>query len=147
MLSINRLSIIVGCLLLAGSTMAIAQDNPPPRERGSQNNKPAMRKHPPAVPDSTQVVQMIEEMSRALSLSAAQKETISDLHFAHFAKVRALVSAAPGKREETSKQRHQLRQEFEKEVRKRLTKAQRTKFDQMVKKHRPRPGQEKAKRR
>ncbi len=41
-------------------------------------------RNPPPVPDSLQIVNKVNELSRELSLSESQKMKISKLHFAHF---------------------------------------------------------------
>lgn len=115
--------------LMAGSSAVLAQGGRPAGPRGGGQE----RGGPPALPDSTQIVQIVDQLAKELSLSADQKKQISELHFAHFREVQTLMSAGRGDREGHREKMEALREEFESEVKARLDDAQQARFDEIRK--------------
>jgi len=94
---------------------------------------------PPMAPDSTQIIQMVNEMASALSLSATQKIQISDLYFAHFDVVKILIEQIEADREGHRKIMDSKRTEFENQVKAVLTNKQKAEFEKMQQQRPPRP--------
>ncbi len=94
---------------------------------------------PPMVPDSTQIIQMVNEIASALSLSATQKVQISDLYFAHFEDIKTMTSQAEKDHENHHKIMDLKRTEFENQVKAVLTNKQKAKFDKIQQQHPSRP--------
>lgn len=46
--------------------------------------QPGQPQQPPMLPDSSQIVQMVDELAKAVSLSEQQKEKVLKLHLEHF---------------------------------------------------------------
>ena len=51
--------------------------------------QPRQKPREPMLPDSTQIVKMVNELSEAVSLSEQQKEAVLKLHFEHFHQAKA----------------------------------------------------------
>jgi hypothetical protein len=132
----NLFRVLFICLLLAGGATVFANAGQP----GGRNQGARGGDRPPALPDSTQIVQIVVEMAEALSLSDEQKDKISDLHFAHFAEAEKIMSKAAGDREDQRGKMDSLRDDFEKKVKAELNDEQKAKFEKMAKNRRTRPG-------
>lgn len=78
------LSFIIGLLLISGNLSA----------------QPQGQAGPPPLPDSEQIVEMVDELAETLSLSEDQKSDISDLYFSHFEEVKELRDKHEGDRED-----------------------------------------------
>ncbi len=77
----NRIpSLIIGFLIIAGNL------NAQQRQRSEQ--------HPPMLPDSSRIVQMVDEMATSLALTAEQKTKVSELHLDHFAEAKKMMKKA-----------------------------------------------------
>jgi len=118
----TMIAICVFCLLTVGGTLVFAQGGPP---RG--NGGPGQ---PPALPDSTGIVNIVDEMAEALSLTDDQKDRIAELHFAHFAAAEQVLGASRGDREGAREAMDDLRQDFEADMKDLLTDAQQEAFDE-----------------
>lgn len=114
------LSLILGMLLIAGNVFA-----QPPQRGGMQG--------PPPLPDSAQIVQMVDELDEAISLSKEQKSKVSDLYFAHFEEAGELQEKYKGDREGHREAMNDLRDEFDEQVKDLLTKDQGKGFEEFVK--------------
>ena len=123
----RMLSLVMGSLLIAGSLFAQPAQN---------------RNHPPMLPDSSGIVQMVDELATNLSLTDEQKVDVSKIYFAHFVEAEELMEEHKGDRENHRKAMDDLRQEFEEQVKDLLTDEQKIKFEKSVKNNRPRPGQQ-----
>ena len=131
----NRfLSFTIVMLLITGNLFA-----QPPQRGGMQG--------PPPLPDSTQIVQMVDELATTISLSDDQKTQVSDLYFAHFEEARELMEEHEGDREGHREAMEDLREEFDDQVKDLLSKDQVEKFEKFIK-NRPKPqGENRPKRR
>jgi hypothetical protein len=90
------------------------------------------RQGPPMLPDSTQIVHMVDELSTTLSLTDDQETQVSDLYFNHFAQIEEMMQDNPD-REKMDK----LKKDFEKEVMAVLNDDQKTKYTKMMKERGP----------
>lgn len=99
--------------------------------------QPRRDQRPPMLPDSTRIVQMVDELSENLSLSEEQKETITALHFAHFQEVKALMEKNTEKRGDDRKVMDELRNDFDEQIKAELSDTQKKKFDKLKKNNRP----------
>lgn len=125
----NWIRMLFICLLLASGTTVFANGKPP--KGGGQ---------PPALPDSTQIVQIVDETAKELSLTAEQKDRISDLYFAHFAEAQKIMDQATGDRKDQRRKMEGLRDDFEKEVKAELNDEQKAQFEEMAKSRKARRG-------
>ena len=125
MSTIKLLKFFFVCLLLVCGSTVFARGGGPP----------------PALPDSTQIVKIVEQTAQALSLDDEQKVQKSDLYFTHFAEARALMGSAQGRQENNRKQMDALRQGFEEEVKALLDDEQKNEFEELVKNRRNKSGQ------
>jgi len=128
----NLFAICALCLLTAGGSLVFAQGGPP---RG--NGGPGQ---PPALPDSSGIVEIVDEMAEALSLTDDQKSRVSELHFAHFAAAEKVLGASRGDREGTREAMDDLRRDFEADVKEILTDEQQEAFDELSASRRGRSG-------
>lgn len=106
------LFLTLGILLMAGHVFA-----QPPQRGGRQQG-------PPPLPDSTQIVQMVDELATAISLSDELKSEVSDLYFTHFDKVGELQEKYKGHREGHREAMDDLKAEFDDQVKDLLTEDQ-----------------------
>lgn len=123
--------------LLLTSTAALAQGGPPAGQRDGDRRGQG---GPPALPDSTEIIQMVDEMAVAVSLSADQKNQVSDLYFVHFAEVEEMMGKSGGDRENQRRMMDDLRQGFESDIEELLDGDQLAAFEEFAKNHRPPPG-------
>ncbi len=128
----NRmLTFFFGIVIIAGNLIA----QPQQRE-----------KRPPMLPDSTRIVQMVDELTTTLSLSEQQKTKVSELHFTHFAEAKEKMEKHKSEREHHRQAMDALRNKFEAQVKDLLTDEQKTEFTKFLKSHGPQSGQQKPKR-
>jgi len=127
----NRLlALIFGIFLVSGNLLA----------------QPPSDQHPPVLPDSTDILQMVDELATTLSLSREQKKVISELHFAHFKEVKELMENHKATRGKEREVMDRLIKEFEDQVTAMLTDAQKAEFEKFIKNRVPHPGQQKPRR-
>jgi len=100
-------------------------------------NRPDHR--PPALPDSTRIVEMIDKLGESLVLTGEQKEKIAELHFAHFAEVKELMEKTKSNRENHRREMDAIREQFEDEVKALLSDKQQAEFEKFMKNRDPRP--------
>ena len=124
-------------VLLTGVNAGLAQgrqmpNRPPGGSRGQHQR--------PALPDSSQIVEIVDQTAQALSLTSEQKGQVSALYFAHFAEARDLMDAGNGQQDNHRADMDALRQTFETDVKALLDDQQKTAFDALVKNRRSRGG-------
>jgi hypothetical protein len=113
--------LITGIILLANQLFA----QEPRGQRRSEG--------PPPLPDSTRIVEMVDELSKSLSLDEEQKTKILELHFTHFAEAKELMEESKKDREGHREAMDELRKEFEDQVKNVLTEDQVEEFEEFVK--------------
>lgn len=123
--SLGPITMLLLCLLWTGSAIA--------RPQAGRGQRPGGEMQPPAPPDSSQVVRMVEELAESISLSDTQQADIAALHLAHFAEVEALTAKGRPSRKEMDA----LRGEFEAEVKALLDEDQIAGFEEFVSRRRP----------
>ncbi len=102
----------------------------------SINHMYAQIKHEPPprkLPDSTQVVKMMEKLSKELSLSESLKTKITDLHHSHFTEARVLMDKQRAEQEKNRKNMDALRKKFEIDIIELLSDEQMIKFEKFIK--------------
>ena len=114
-----------------------AQDEAPDGRRGNGNDD---NRRPPRIPDSTQIVEMVDDLSAELSLTLDQKEAVLDLHFSHFAEAEQLMSQQNGDREQHREKMEALRDEFLEDMKELLTDTQFEKYEEHINTRDPRSG-------
>ena len=77
----------------------------PPQRGGMQG--------PPPLPDSTQIVKMIDELAKEISLTDKQKTKVSELYFAHFEEAGELQEKYKADRESQREAMDELREDFD----------------------------------
>lgn len=90
------------------------------------------RSRPPMIPDSTQIVKMVDELTAELQLTGEQKVKISNLYFSHFKEIKAKQEANIRKHEKEKEEMQQNRQKFENKVKSELTNEQQAKFEKFM---------------
>ncbi len=108
-------------ILLLSSQVTQAQ------QRGQQG--------PPPLPDDKQIEQMVEDLSKELSLSADQEKKVSEKYFAHFDEVKAKTKSGRPDR----KVMEAMKSDFENDIKALLTNEQQDKYDEYLKKNQPGP--------
>jgi len=116
------ITIVAGIFLLSANAMA----QPDQRQR-----------RPPMLPDSTQIVKRVNELSSALSLSKNQKEKLTKLHYTHFKQAGELLKKDKSDRENNRNKMETLRKEFEEQVKSLLNDDQKKKFENFLTTHGP----------
>ena len=124
----NKLSkiitIAVSLVLFAFLTSNLLQAQPRQERRG------------PMPPDSTQIVKMVDELAKAVSLSEQQKEKVLKLHFEHFNQAKAEMGKERKNHEEMRKAHDEMRTKFEKQIKTVLNEKQQAKFEKYLKQQR-----------
>jgi len=102
---------------------------------------------PHKLPDSDQVLKMVDHLAKILSLTAEQKEQVSKLHVSHFKEARELMGKNREAMENHRLTMENLRKNFEKQLKALFNEEQKREFEKFVKNHERRPGQQKPERR
>ena len=118
-----RMTISTALMFVFMVSMSNAQDRPPRR--------------PPMLPDSTQVVQMVDQMSEELSLTEAQKTQIINLQLEHFKQMKAIMKKDKAQHEKTRAAVDSLRDDMKKQMNEVLTDKQQKQFQEFMESHRP----------
>ena len=106
-------------------------------ETGEAQNQQKDHRNPPPVPDSTQIVKMVNELSKELSLTESQKEKISELHFTHFKEAKIMMENGKAEHEKNKKTMHALRKDFETQIGELLNEKQKAELAEYMKNRRP----------
>lgn len=114
----TRLSVIIGLIILIGSTLSLTSQ--------AQEHQKRKQQGPPPIPNEKEVDKMVNDLSKTLSLSEEQTKKISKMYTKHFDEVRSKVDESRPKREEME----QLRSDFVKDVKSVLDEDQKKKFDE-----------------
>ena len=126
---------ITKLLILLIMVMAI---NPGYSQR-SDNHQPLM------LPDSTQIVKMVNDMANELSLTEIQKKEITNLHLSHFKEVHILMEKTKAEKIKNKEKMEILKKDFDEQIKVLLTDDQKEKFEKFLETHKPpqRPENEK----
>ncbi|NQV36472.1 MAG: hypothetical protein HQ509_00515 [Candidatus Marinimicrobia bacterium] len=92
------------------------------------------------LPDSKQIVQMVDELATALSLTEEQKTKVSEMHFAHFEEAKDQMEKSKTSRNNDRHAMDALRKEFEEQVKAVLNDEQKKQFETFIKNHGPEHG-------
>ena len=123
--TIKRFNLSIALLITA---MFFLTSNLSAQQRQGQGQEQG----PPPIPNETQIVKMVEDLSAELSLSETQKTEILSLYTDHFAEVKSSMSSGQrASREEMES----LKEEFEDDVKSILNDEQQDLFDEFVKKN------------
>ena len=123
-IKINTQMIILAITIFLSGGVLQSQQNPP--------------QGPPQVPNTKQVLAMVNELSVTLALTTEVETKISDLYVAHFKTMEEKAKAGRPKREEMEA----LKTKFEKQVKALLTKKQQAKFKAFQKKNAQKQGKQ-----
>ncbi len=116
--------VLITTMLLIGGVLQ-AQQGPP-------------QQGPPQVPNTKQVLKMVDELSQELELTTEVESKISDLYVAHYKAMEEKTKAGRPKREEMEA----LKTKFEKQVKSLLSKKQQKKFIALQKKNASKRGKQ-----
>jgi len=130
LLKTSGIMLVILLAVIFHTNQACAQNQPP--------------QPPNMLPDSTQIVKMVDELSKELSLSKSQKTKITELHFAHFEEAKAMMEKSKTEHEKNKEAMDIFRKKFEAQVSELLTDEQKTEFEDLMKNRRP-PQKEKQK--
>jgi len=95
--------------------------------------QPGQQHHPPMLPDSSRIVQIVDELAKAVSLSEQQKEKIMKLHFEHFNQAKNMMEKEQKHHEDMKKAHDDLREKFEKKIKALLNEKQQAGFEEFLK--------------
>ena len=120
--------LLLSCLLLMiyGTAKAQNQQQPPP---------------PPKLPDSSQIVYMVNELSKELSLTELQKKEITQLHFEHFKVAKAMMEKNKADHEKTMESMDAFRKDFVAQLEELLTDEQKAELGTFMKNRQPPRGE------
>ena len=91
---------------------------------------------PPKIPDATKILNMIEDLSKELSLSIDQQNEIEKLFVNHFADLKEKMESKKKEHEAEREKMNKNREKFEHEVKSLLNEEQQNMFDDFMKKRR-----------
>ncbi|QKG79874.1 Spy/CpxP family protein refolding chaperone [Tenuifilum thalassicum] len=117
-----KMVVLVAVMLLGNAVKAQDHQRPMPQQR---------------IPDSTQVVKMVNRMAKKLNLTDEQKQKFVEFHLEHFKQVKAKQEEINGTREHNRKEMESLRQELDKKLKSILTDEQKVEFDKLIQENRP----------
>lgn len=112
---------LIGVLLISCNLIAQPQDE----------------QHPPLLPDSNKIVQMVDELATALSLNEEQRTQVSELHFTHFKEAGELMEKNKAQGEKGREVMDALRKDFEEQVKALLSDEQKVQFETFLSNHGP----------
>lgn len=87
---------------------------------------------PPPLPTDEQIENMVTDLSKELALSESQENQVSELYFAHFEEVEALID--DGNSRPDREVMEKMKKDFQTEVKSVLTKDQQKEFNAYMKK-------------
>jgi hypothetical protein len=97
--------------------------------------QPGQQQRPPMLPDSTQIVKMVNELAKAVPLSDQQKEKVLKIHFEHFNQVKVEMKNEQKHHDEIRKAHDEMRTKFEEQIKALLNEKQQAEFDKFIKSH------------
>jgi len=127
----NSFKLILAILLLMGFIFintSTSNAQPPPGQRGR------------GMPDSTRIVQMVDDLVKALSLNDEQKKKISEIYFKHFDELKKEREKHQGNREEMRKIYTESREKRDTAIKALLTDKQKEAYDKYIQERRQRRG-------
>lgn len=96
--------------------------------------QPRQERRSPMQPDSTQIVKMVDELAKAVSLSEKQKEEVLKLHFEHFNDAKGMEKKGQQNNEDRRKAHDEIREKIENKIKALLDNTQKEKFEEYLKK-------------
>ena len=123
----NKVSTLTIYFLLIGLFLSITL-------QAQQRQRPD---NPPMQPDSSQIVKMVDHLSKSLSLTEEQSTEVARLHFAHFNEMKAQKEKIEAAREKNRQEMENLKGNFQDEIKALLTDEQKEEFDEFIKSHGP----------
>jgi len=95
------------------------------------------QQQPRMVPDSAQIVRMVNTLSAQLKLSPEQKAVITKLHFEHFAQVKALMEQSRANHEKERATMDASKLKFEEAINAQLSDTQKAELEKVQQNRRP----------
>jgi hypothetical protein len=95
--------------------------------------QPGQPQQPSMLPDSSQIVQMVDELAKAVSLSEQQKEKVLKFHLEHFNQAKNMMEKEQKHHEEMRKVHDEFREKFEKQIKALLNDKQQAGFEEFLK--------------
>ncbi len=92
---------------------------------------------PPNMPDSSQIVKMMDELAKELDLSDLQRSEITEMHMAHFKELKANVDKDRAMHDKHRQEMDANRKDFEKQLMALLSAEQKIEFEAFIKTRRP----------
>lgn len=120
-------------LLLIGGTLATSVNAQPPN--GNRNQPGSGGNQPPALPDSTQIEQIVAQTAATLDLTDEQTGQVSELYFEHFDEAQKLLDGSEDSRDDQRRKMDVLRADLEEEVKAVLNDEQKAEFEKMMASH------------
>ncbi len=95
--------------------------------------QPRQERRGPMLPDSTQIVKMVNELTKVVSLSEQQKEEVLKIHFEHFNHEKTMMEKDQKNHKEMRKAHDESRGKFEKQIKTLLNEKQQAEFEKFMK--------------
>ena len=99
-------------------------------ETSAQNR----RQGPPAAPDSTQIIEMVDNLAEELSLTDAQKEKIKELHLNQLEEMKSTRESGGNDRQKMREEMEESRKELQEKVMQILNDDQKEKYTELMEK-------------
>lgn len=103
------------------------------------------KQQPPKLPTSSEIAEMVEELTTQISLNEYQESVIHKLFIEHFEEVEETMGSNNGQRPSREKM-DGIKTKFEKSVKKLLTSEQQEQFDEYMKKKNKQPNEQRQRR-
>ncbi|MGQ1889101.1 Spy/CpxP family protein refolding chaperone [Thermophagus sp. OGC60D27] len=99
-------------------------------ETSAQNR----RQGPPAAPDSTQIIEMVDNLAKELSLTDVQKEKIKELHLSQLEEMKTNRQNGENDRQKMREEMEESRKELQEKVMQILNDEQKEKYTELMEK-------------
>jgi Spy/CpxP family protein refolding chaperone len=119
----------------SGITMAVVLMSVFMVSMANAQNRPSRR--PPMLPDSTHVIQMVNQLSGELSLTESQKTQIINLQLDHFKQMKSILEKDKVQHKKTRVAMDSLRDDMRKQMATILNSKQQKQFNDFMESHRP----------
>lgn len=92
------------------------------------------------MPDSARIVQMVDDLAKAVSLTKEQKEKVTPIYFNHFSEMRQMREKSQGDRSAMRESMDKLRTKLDQDIKALLTDNQKKDYEKFTQEQRERRG-------
>lgn len=116
---IKKITALIGITILMISVTNVSAQNRRPQERRM-------------APDSTQIIKMVDNLAKELSLTDTQKAKIKELHLAQMEEMKANMESGKNDRKKMREEMEESRKELQEKVMELLTNEQKEKYIKLM---------------